>query len=629
MIREEIKSKIESLFSTEKYSEEEFEIMLKFHLNEPLIEREQEILNELYYKKIAQQKLAILSDKKIYTLVSCVSLSKILPQDYLELPIFKSLRVFKEIKNIYLLYTNESEFNFKEISEKLKRFNINVIGKTIKNDTIDDIYTTIRDLAIKGEINKENTIFDITLGLKMSGIAFYKLASERGFISINWKELQLPIYNYNEKNSSYEETNFGKRIPLTVTLELLKEPLKESMKTYTMLNEALENKEYNVISSHFKNIGNDDISFFFEKLAQLFTFENISSLDYKKFFNGVEEFLKNIFLYPNFTDFTKERIKEFLASLLVLISFEQKDRKTLIQREFSWLNNSEFYFPFTYIQKQGVYFINQEADILDITTLLKYRDDKLIERVDVEDIDDFEEEIYYKKEIYFYLVLEYFYSKIKDKESNSFLQFFKKSILKEFGINLSGKSDLINRLTLDDFIKIIFYKCDLEDLEEYDKGDIQLIKNALNFLNICEIFKEDPTKEIELKDYTLKILKYNIEINLLEEEEMKEAFNKRGKKLQAFAQPIVNFINSTNINFKLTEKNIYEYDIDENREKTSKGLKKDFSRFKTKVVLPLNSIVDRELKKRGIISEEFINFNSRERAFTINSDFYIRVTTQL
>jgi hypothetical protein len=624
MIREEIKSKIESLFSTEKYSEEEFEIMLKFHLNEPLIEREQEILNELYYKKIAQQKLAILSDKKIYTLVSCVSLSKILPQDYLELPIFKSLRVFKEIKNIYLLYTNESEFNFKEISEKLKRFNINVIGKTIKNDTIDDIYTTIRDLAIKGEINKENTIFDITLGLKMSGIAFYKLASERGFISINWKELQLPIYNYNEKNSSYEETNFGKRIPLTVTLELLKEPLKESMKTYTMLNEALENKEYNVISSHFKNIGNDDISFFFEKLAQLFTFENISSLDYKKFFNGVEEFLKNIFLYPNFTDFTKERIKEFLASLLVLISFEQKDRKTLIQREFSWLNNSEFYFPFTYIQKQGVYFINQEADILDITTLLKYRDDKLIERVDVEDIDDFEEEIYYKKEIYFYLVLEYFYSKIKDKESNSFLQFFKKSILKEFGINLSGKSDLINRLTLDDFIKIIFYKCDLEDLEEYDKGDIQLIKNALNFLNICEIFKEDPTKEIELKDYTLKILKYNIEINLLEEEEMKEAFNKRGKKLQAFAQPIVNFINSTNINFKLTEKNIYEYDIDENREKTSKGLKKDFSRFKTKVVLPLNSIVDRELKKRGIISEEFINFNSRERAFTINSDFYIR-----
>ena len=624
MIREEIKSKIESLFSTEKYSEEEFEIMLKFHLNEPLIEREQEILNELYYKKIAQQKLAILSDKKIYTLVSCVSLSKILPQDYLELPIFKSLRVFKEIKNIYLLYTNESEFNFKEISEKLKRFNINVIGKAIKNDTIDDIYTTIRDLAIKGEINKENTIFDITLGLKMSGIAFYKLASERGFISINWKELQLPIYNYNEKNSSYEETNFGKRIPLTVTLELLKEPLKESMKTYTMLNEALENKEYNVISSHFKNIGNDDISFFFEKLAQLFTFENISSLDYKKFFNGVEEFLKNIFLYPNFTDFTKERIKEFLASLLVLISFEQKDKKTLIQREFSWLNNSEFYFPFTYIQKQGVYFINQEADILDITTLLKYRDDKLIERVDVEDIDDFEEEIYYKKEIYFYLVLEYFYSKIKDRESNSFLQFFKKSILKEFGISLSGKSDLINRLTLDDFIKIIFYKCDLESLEDYDKEDIQLIKNALNFLNICEIFKEDPTKEIELKDYTLKILKYNIEINLLEEEEMKEAFNKRGKKLQAFAQPIVNFINSTNINFKLTEKNIYEYDIDENREKTSKGLKKDFSRFKTKVVLPLNSIVDRELKKRGIISEEFINFNSRERAFTINSDFYIR-----
>ena len=622
MLREEIKNSIRSLFSKNEYSQEEIEIMLKFHLNEALIEREQEILNELYYKKMAQQNLAITSDKKISTLVSCVSLSKIIPQDYLELPIFKSLRVFKEIKNIYLLYTNESKFNFKEISEKLEKLNIKVIGKNIKNDTIDDIYITIRELAIKGEINKENTIFDITLGLKMSGIAFYKLASERGFISINWKELQLPIYKYDEKNSLYEETNFGKRIPLTVTLELLKEPLKESIKTYTMLNEALENKEYNIISSHFKNIGNDDISFLFENLAQLFTFENISSLDYKKFFKDVEEFLKKIFLYPNFTDFTKEKIKDFLASLLVLVSYEQKDKKTLIQKEFSWVNNSEFYFPFTYIQKQAINFIDQEVDNSEITTLLKYKDDKLIEKIDVKD--DFEEEIYYKKEIYFYLILEYFYSKIRDKESNSFLQFLKKNILKEFKINLSGKNNLIDSLTLDDFIKIIFYKCDLEDLEEYDKGDIQLIKNALNFLNICEIFKEDPTKEIELKDYTLKILKYNIEINLLEEEEMKEAFNKRGKKLQAFAQPIVNFINSTNINFKLTEKNIYEYDIDENREKTSKGLKKDFSRFKTKVVLPLNSIVDRELKKRGIISEEFINFNSRERAFTINSDFYIR-----
>lgn len=621
MLREEIKNSIRSLFSKNEYSQEEIEIMLKFHLNEALIEREQEILNELYYKKMAQQNLAITSDKKISTLVSCVSLSKIIPQDYLELPIFKSLRVFKEIKNIYLLYTNESKFNFKEISEKLEKLNIKVIGKNIKNDTIDDIYITIRELAIKGEINKENTIFDITLGLKMSGIAFYKLASERGFISINWKELQLPIYKYDEKNSLYEETNFGKRIPLTVTLELLKEPLKESIKTYTMLNEALENKEYNIISSHFKNIGNDDISFLFENLAQLFTFENISSLDYKKFFKDVEEFLKKIFLYPNFTDFTKEKIKDFLASLLVLVSYEQKDKKTLIQKEFSWVNNSEFYFPFTYIQKQAINFIDQEVDNSEITTLLKYKDDKLIEKIDVKD--DFEEEIYYKKEIYFYLILEYFYSKIRDKESNSFLQFLKKNILKEFKINLSGKNNLIDSLTLDDFIKIIFYKCDLEDLEDYDKEDIQLIKDTLKFLNICEIFKEDPTRDIELKGYTLKILKYNIEIDLIEEEEMREAFNKKGKRLQAFAQPIVNFINCGKNNFKLTEKNIYEYDIDENREKTSNGLKKDFSRFKTKVILPLNNIVKRELENREITSEEFIIFNSKEKSFTINDEFYI------
>lgn len=621
MLREEIKNSIRSLFSKNEYSQEEIEIMLKFHLNETLIEREQEILNELYYKKMAQQNLAITSDKKISTLVSCVSLSKIIPQDYLELPIFKSLRVFKEIKNIYLLYTNESKFNFKEISERLEKLNIKVIGKNIKNDTIDDIYITIRELAIKGEINKENTIFDITLGLKMSGIAFYKLASERGFISINWKELQLPIYKYDEKNSLYEETNFGKRIPLTVTLELLKEPLKESIKTYTMLNEALENKEYNIISSHFKNIGNDDISFLFENLAQLFTFENISSLDYKKFFKDVEEFLKKIFLYPNFTDFTKEKIKDFLASLLVLISYEQKDKKTLIQKEFSWINNSEFYFPFTYIQKQAINFIDQEADNSEITTLLKYRDNKLIKKIDVKD--DFEEEIYYKKEVYFYLILEYFYSKIRDKESNSFLQFLKKNILKEFKINLSGKNNLIDSLTLDDFIKIIFYKCDLEDLEDYDKEDIQLIKDTLKFLNICEIFKEDPTRDIELKGYTLKILKYNIEIDLIEEEEMREAFNKKGKRLQAFAQPIVNFINCGKNNFKLTEKNIYEYDIDENREKTSNGLKKDFSRFKTKVILPLNNIVKRELENMEITSEEFIIFNSKEKSFTINDEFYI------
>lgn len=623
MLREEIKNSIKSLFQTNEYSDEEFNIMLKFHLNETLIEEEQERLNNLYYKKIAQQNLTITSDKKIHTLISCVSLSKIIPHDYLELPIFKSLRVFKDIKNIYLLYTKESEFNFKEICKKLAEANIRVIGKAIKNDTIDDIYITIRELAIKGEIDKDNTIFDITLGLKMSGIAFYKLASERGFISINWKELQLPVYSFDEKLSVYKELNFGKRIPLTVTLELMKEPLKESIKTYTMLNEALNNKDYSVISSHFKNIGNDDISFFFENLAQLFTFENITSLDYKNFFNEVEKFLKKIFLYPSFTDFTKDKIKDFLASLLVLISYEQKDKKTLIQREFSWISNSNFYFPFAYIEKQGINFINQEADNSNITTLLKYKDDKLIEKISLKEIDDFEGEIYYKKEIYFYLVLEYFYSKIKDIESNSFLQFLKKNILKEFAINSSGKNELVNRLTLDDFVKIIFYKCDLENLEDYNNEDIKLIKEALRFFNICEVFKEDPTREIELKDYTLKILKYNIEINLIEEEEMKEAFNKKRKKLQAFAQPIVNFINNAKDNFKLTEENIYDYDIEENREKTLNGLKKDFSRFKTKVVLPLNSIISRELEKRDIHLEEFIIFNSRERSFTINNNFYI------
>ena len=590
--KEEIKNKIKALFEGKNLKDEDFNLILKYHLEDKNLSfEERKKLENLYLKKIENTNLSFLKDKKIKTLVSCVSLAFYTKEDILEeLPIFKSLRLFKDISKIYLLYTEESVGRYQNIEKELKEKNIEVIGKEVRNDSIESIYNYLRGLAIKEEINKDNTILDVTLGLKMSGIALYKISAEHGIPSINWKELQLPIYEL--KNSKYIETTKVKRIPFTTKMEIMKEPLKESIRNYERLNEALENEEYNLVAGYYKNLGLNDLEFFFEELSKVFNFNVMSSLDVEEFYKKVEIFLKRIFLYENFNESTKNKIREFILTLTAMITFDEyklKGKKGIKINRYDW---SRYPNSLNILEKniylKSLYFSKIDDDILEEDDILEdiyvYYYDKNNKKKESKKIspDEFELEFgigadfIYKEEIYFYLVLKYFYKKI---DNNKLFSFIKNEISKKI------KKDLKNINSLEEGIKILFNENDITEL--------------INDLDITKKFKEDVTNGIYFSDNILKILKYDITIDFTKEKEF--CFNKSNKrntgilsktnKLSSDAVLLEYIFKEPNMILNVEKiREIYE----SKKEITEKTLEKKLSMFNSIVIKPLNEIVKRE-----------------------------------
>lgn len=323
MTKKEINEMVGKLLGEGKYSENEIELATDYHLEGNKMIGDKEKLDSLYLKRIEHEKEKIenqLGDLgRFTTLVSLVSFSKRDINDVMtELPIEKSLRVFKNIDSVYLFYTLESKKNFEDIYSQFKRTNpkIKIEGIEIKVDRVEDIYNPLKDLILKDLITREKTIFDITLGIKMSGVGIYKLAVERGIISVNWKEVQLPRYQKIE--NSYQEEKAEKRIPLTATLDIMQEPIKASLKNKELINEALEKEEYQTVAGHYDRLGIDDLSFFFNELGEVFSFENMTLVDPDLFYEKTGIFLERIFGYKDFEAPTLNKIKKFITLMVAL-----------------------------------------------------------------------------------------------------------------------------------------------------------------------------------------------------------------------------------------------------------------------------------------------------------------------
>lgn len=627
--KEEIKNKIKSLFEGKNLKDEDFDLILKYHLEEENLSlKEKEKLKNLYLKKVENTNLSFLKDKDIKTLVSCVSLAFYTKDNILEeLPIFKSLRLFKNISKIYLLYTEESIGKYQNIEKELKNKNIEVIGKEVRNDSIESIYNYLRGLAIKEEINKDNTILDVTLGLKMSGIALYKISAEHGIPSINWKELQLPIYRL--ENNNYIETEKVKRIPFTTKMEIMKEPLKESIRNYERLNEALENEEYNLVAGYYRNLGLNDLEFFFEELSKVFNFNVMSSLDVEEFYKKIKEFLKKIFLYENFNESTKNKIREFILTLTAMITFDEyklKGKRGVKINRYDW---SRYPNSLNILEKniylKSLYFSKIDDDILEDVWIYDYDEndeERVHKKISIDEFElDFDAEVnfIYKKEIYYYLVLKYFYKKTDN--NNKLFSFIKSEMSKKV------KKDLKEINSLEEAVEILF--------EENESDEL------INYLNITEKFKEDVTNGIYFSDNILKILKYDITIDFTKEKEF--CFNKSNKrntgilsktnKLSEDAILLEHIFKEPNMTLDMKKIKIAYGDIKE------KTLEKKLSIFKSKVIDPLNEIVKRELRNKGKIEKEFIKYDSvnklkqvylsksnsikDKRKIEVNKDFYV------
>lgn len=460
-------------------------------------EKYKEDLISLYINRIENENINVNFQKdKIRTLISTVSFTKINDNILDELPIEKSLRIFNNIKNIYLFHTKAATEYYLKIKEKLTKKGYKVIGEEI-DETLTEIRKYLHKI-LREELNKDEIVVDITAGIKISSISMYKFAVENGIRAINWKEIQLPRYKNN-----YEKDERTDRIVFSTKLEILKEVMEESRQILTDINEALDREEYVTLARYYNKLDRKDEAFFFEKLAKVFNFETFLALDPDNFYEKVKIFLDEILSYKYFDKNINEKIKSFVL-LLKIISDTDKEG-TFSEKILSQDEDSDFIR--NYYKEEMKSFKISDKDFIDYSLLTEN-----------------EEDITFKKrELYFYLVLKF----LERKYSNTNL---KENILD------SIKEKILENLKTSELEKIkISFKIFYENLFEKYNTDL---KDILNLFDIKEKFKEILTKPATFLDKnTFRIEDYNIEINFLKDKEFeREKKDKKTNKIVSIAK---------------------------------------------------------------------------------------------
>lgn len=493
----EIKSKIENIIKEK--NNKDIDVMAKYYTNlddyrdyykagknvESFSQEEKSQMENLYLERIKKAGDSfILNSENIKELISMVSLAPIPNENLpiLELPIEKSLRVFNKVEKIYLIYSPESESRFDTLKERIEKKypKIEIVGKEIESD-ITKIYEYLKELSKNGVINSDTTLLDLTNGIKVSSIAIYKFAVEKGVKVINWVEKQLPKYKRGE-NNSFEELESSERLPFSVTLEIMKEPILETIKSQRSLNTALERQEYGVVKNLYEALGEEDCQFFFEQLDELINFETMFSLNPELFYKKAESFLTSIFKYKNFSLATKEKIKDFL-SIMIVLTFYKADDDNLIDSEFWNINDEDKSEKLRRFRIDTSEFLELPNSFVD------------------------EENNSIRDDIYYYLVVNFFRNRVVgEKNSEKILFFLKDNIIPEKKSKTFETWDTLTNKIL--------------------TGN----NNHLELLDIQNKFINEIVKEIKLKSGSLRIEKYGMEIDLTEDEKIKKLFFTQDKK---------------------------------------------------------------------------------------------------
>ena len=566
---------------------------LKLETNLINNEKYREKLTNIYINRIEKQKININFQKeKITTLISTVSFTKINDNILDELPIEKSLRIFNNIKNIYLFHTKAAIENYLKIKEKLTKNGYNVIGEEV-DETLTEIRKYLHKI-LREELNKDETIVDITPGIKISSISMYKFAVENGIRAINWKEIQLPRYNSN----TYEKEEKTDRIVFSTRLEILKEALEESRQILTDINDVLDREEYAILARYYDKLDRKDEAFFFENLAKLFNLENFLALDSENFYKQLKEFLDNILSYRNFDKNISDKIRPFIL-LLKVISDTDEDGK--FDEKFL---DEDSDFLINYYEEEMKKFKIVDGDFVDYT-LLTEDDNKFLK----------------KREIYYYLVLKF----LEKKYTNTNL---KENILEAI------KGKVLEHLTTSELKKFeeelerngISFEIFYENLfEKYNsEGDL---KDILNLFNIKEKFKEILTKPATFVDkHIFRLEDYNIEIDFQKDAEFTENTAK-GNKISInnkFYKEILKRLLVTK-NYSIKESDLKEieyFKISANKKDGKKvsTFETKISTFKNKFYKKLNEAIRRKI---GEEVEDFIMVEElkNDTLYKINEKF--------
>ena len=558
-------------------------------------EKYREKLTNIYINRIEKQKININFQKeKITTLISTVSFTRINNNILDELPIEKSLRIFNNIKNIYLFHTKAAIENYLKIKEKLTKNGYNVIGEEV-DETLTEIRKYLHKI-LREELNKDETIVDITAGIKISSISMYKFAVENGIRAINWKEIQLPRYNSN----TYEKEERTDRIVFSTRLEILKEALEESRQILTDINDALDREEYAILARYYDKLDRKDEAFFFENLAKLFNLENFLALDSENFYKQLKEFLDNILSYRNFDKNISDKIRPFIL-LLKVISDTDEDGK--FDEKFL---DEDSDFLINYYKEEMKNFKIVDGDFVDYSLLMEDQDQEDQDQ----DEDDNSQKFLKKRELYYYLALKFLERKytdtnlegnILDSIKGKVLEHLTTSELKKFEEELER-----NGISFEIFYENLFEKYNSE----------QDLKNILNLFNIKEKFEEILTKPATFVDENIfRLEDYNIEIDFQKDIEINH---------KVYREILKRLLETKNYSIKKTDLKKIEYFKELNKKDGKKvsTFETKISTFKNKFCKKLNEAIRRKI---GEEVEDFIMVeelkNENDTLYKINEKF--------
>lgn len=599
-IREKIrKILIGTLFEKdEKITDGLLDAIIKYYLidgkNIEITNNEKKFLEEKYLDHIKKEGNKIADNigeiEEITTLVSAFSYSN---KNNLmeEFPFEKDLRIFPNIKKIYLLYTNEIRNKY---SEYIKKSGISdkIEGIEIDGKTVNDVYQKIKRLVLEGKITKKNIILDITLGMKTISIAFYRISVERQIKAINWNEKFLNKYEIINDDQFTERKGFTSRISLSTKLNVMREPIIESLGIYSKINDNIRKGNYEVVSDFYKIIGIDDMAFFYRKLDNIFDIEEKKC---DEFYKNVEKNIIDIYQYKQFTDENIEKIRNTVQFLLKLTIYSKKN----FFEEMKW---------FDFINNKYGIKLKTEEEICSIE----------------DEIDEFDKEKYYE-----YLKVKY--RIIRTKEKISELMYDIEAFLHSSKKYIAEENEISNIEEIEDrrgFLIKLF-----EGLYGYSIQDNDIFES---FAIEKELLEEIEELKLEYKAEKLIIPNSNLEnykliINLRNEKNLKKIVRNTETYIH---KPILELLESINEKKFYVSSNEVERLVtvgDENKSFEDKKEEKTEARERIasqitkmrKLIDEINKVVKSKMSEGGIEVGDFIIYSKGK-----NKDYSIHISEE-
>ncbi len=572
--REEIESELQEK-ALGDFKSKDFKVVVDYYLDKINNERSKELYKQIIEEnsrefseklkeingKIDGKSNEIMEKAEIDTLISFLSLTPLnIAEVITECPILKSIRAIPSIKTVFAPYTDESEKLFAPLKDHLNKMGIKLIGEHVDIDDIQDSYNSLLGFIKAEGLDGRNTIIDSTSGLRMFGMALYKVAVERGLNLITWRDYQLPLYEKDKENLYIKSKNKNDRIPFLAKLVVIPEPKFENAKIHRALNEELRDFNLSGAKNYYNTLGITDLKKLCQELEKVFNLENILELNSENFYQSLDTTLKNILSIDLEEERNSETIKMILLKLLPIVDY----KKIL----------------------DGINSFNLRKEDIDDYIITASSKDKNL-----------------KEKIYYSFVLKYLMAKL---ENNNLDNFIVQNIIKKVSKFNKTKEEF---KSLEDIFNLLFIDKDLE------------IKDKLEDISsIFDNLVDEGEPLIELDKNILKLLKYNLTIDLLEKEREKvtKADTKdsnylfttksvTGNKIQydSKAIPLVRLIKE-DVDYldNTTLKKIYG-------EKNKKGelSNNTFSKNKTelkKIIKFINDAINKELEKAGKEKNDFI-----------------------